>query len=69
MKNKIIHNARIIRYVIEEKGIIRIRDLRIYINFSQTELYLAIGWLACEDKIYLIADVDDPDDWRIMLTP
>lgn len=68
MKHTIIQNAGLIRYILEEKGIIRIHDLRIHANIPPNELYMAIGWLACEYKIYLLADTDDQDNWRIMLT-
>ena len=56
--------AAVMHRILKEKGIVPLLDLLIYTPTSERELYLAIGWLACEKKIHLI--IEEDDDWRIM---
>lgn len=59
------NHASIIERVLNENGIMPLVDLPIYTNISANEVLMAIGWLACEGKLILLAE--DEDDWRVSL--
>ena len=51
-KNDIGINAGVIWHLLSEKGELSIREIGELTNFQETFIYLALGWLSREDKIY-----------------
>ena len=65
MQQRIINYARLIRQVLDEKVVLSVSDLQLYMDIQERELYAAVGWLVCEEKIHLLAD--EHDRWTIVL--
>lgn len=65
MQQRIINYARLIRQVLDEKVVLSVSDLQLYMDIQERELYAAVGWLVCEEKIHLLAD--ENDRWTIVL--
>ena len=65
MQQRIINYARLIRKVLDEKVVLSVSDLQLYMDIQERELYAAVGWLVCEEKIHLLAD--EIDRWTIVL--
>lgn len=59
------YNAGVICRILNEKVIMSVPDLKLYVNIPEKGLYMAIGWLACEGKIHVLTD--ENNDWEIVL--
>jgi DNA-binding IclR family transcriptional regulator len=58
VRSQILSNSTKILEYIEQKGEASINEIRDQLNLQKQEVYLAVGWLACEKKVYLRQDDD-----------
>jgi len=53
IKSQIFSNALKIKIYLNPRGDVSIAELKEQLNLNEREIYLALGWLAREDKILL----------------
>ncbi len=56
VKSKIRSNSTKILNYLEQKEEASVSEIRDQLNLKTRDVYLAIGWLACENKVYLRQD-------------
>ncbi len=59
-KFKIGFDAGKLYQILDESGEVKISDLEQKSNFKEKELYLALGWLAREDKVFFFEIENEP---------
>lgn len=65
IRNAIGENAGLVWTVLDEYGTTSFSELLKLTELSKPELYMAIGWLAREGKIFQTKSFSD--DWKLML--
>ena len=53
IKNEIGHNAGKVWGILNEKGELPLKTLKATSGFTEKDLYLALGWLAREGKVFM----------------
>lgn len=56
IKSQILSNSFRIRRYLEQKGEASVSELRNQLQLQEQDVCLALGWMACENKIYLRQD-------------
>lgn len=56
IKAQILSNASRIRKYLAEKGEVSVGELRNQFQLRERDVFLALGWMASENKIYLRED-------------
>ncbi len=56
IKHQIVSLALKIRRYLDQKGGASVAEIKSQFKVREPEIYLALGWMACENKIYLRFD-------------
>jgi hypothetical protein len=56
IKSLIFSNVIKIRKYLEQKGEASVNEIRKYLHLEEREVCLALGWMSCENRIYLRQD-------------
>lgn len=56
IKSQILSNAIKIRKYLEQKGEAPVDEIKKYLQLQEREVCLALGWMSCENRIYLRQD-------------
>ncbi|MGV8093779.1 MAG: winged helix-turn-helix domain-containing protein [Mangrovibacterium sp.] len=56
IKSQILSNVIKIRKYLEQKGEASVDEIRNYLQLQEREVCLALGWMLCENRIYLRQD-------------
>jgi len=54
MKNEVGYSAGIIWHLLSERGVLSIRKIGEMTNYNESLIFLALGWLAREDKVHFM---------------
>jgi hypothetical protein len=59
IKTQIGNNARKILNFLDENQISSVFEIEKQLSMQRQDILMALGWLACEDRIYFIGDKND----------